>query len=105
MNRGEFCENLVAQYFIQKGLTLLAQRRKIAKVEVDLVFESKPGQVIICEVKSVSSWEGFVQTRISFKQRQRLERVVEYLNASGCEATLIFALVDHQNKIEIVGAG
>ncbi len=78
--RGLEAEFSVIQFFQKKSYHLLQQRLKTPYAEVDLLFMSPGGYLLMVEVKSVSS-EAFIQHRISRRQKVRLLRAVQFLAA------------------------
>ena len=74
--KGLRSEDLVLEYFLKRQFDLLARRKRIIGVEVDLLFK-KSACLHIVEVKSYR--EGFPM--ISSKQLLRLKRVARFLHA------------------------
>lgn len=98
--RGLESENLVIQHYASKGYRLIQQRVKTVFAEVDLIFQGKKGNLILVEVKSLSSWD-FFQHRISEKQKKRLSRALQYYQSHGHIAALHYAVVSQQGEIRV----
>lgn len=92
---------MVVEFYLREGYRLLHQRLKTPYAEIDLVFKSSSGHVILVEVKAVTA-KIFYGARLSLKQRQRLRRAFEwycYKTQSPIEFHLVF--VDQKEKIQI----
>jgi Holliday junction resolvase-like predicted endonuclease len=90
----------VARVLESQGARLIEQRYKTPFGEVDLFMVAPSGAKLIVEVKSVRSVE-FAETRVSRRQRKRLQNVVQYLAEIHSEVEFMLALVDDQNKVQI----
>lgn len=96
--RGFECEQIVIQYYQNKGYRLWQQRMKTPFAEIDLVFVTPQKHCLIVEVKSVTSTD-FIPYRISKKQKQRQARALIFLaekNNKLVEAHWAFVTKDDQ---------
>ncbi len=71
-------ERRVQIFYQQKGYVLLAQRVKTPFAEVDLLFKTPEGHALMVEVKT-ANLSAFQNHRISWKQRARLIRALQFL--------------------------
>jgi Holliday junction resolvase-like predicted endonuclease len=99
--RGAESEYLVEEHFIQKKYILVTKNIKIFSIEVDLLFLSPAGELVIVEVKSVGdevAWRNLV----SEKQKLRLKRVFDHLiSTSPRPIRAHLAAVNHSKDIHI----
>ena len=99
--RGRYCEDLVAIELRKLGYKILAQRYKIANIKVDLLVRHPRLGLGIVEVKSLSGWD-WLSTRVSQKQRLRLQRATEILvERSRGPVALMLATVDKKQAVKI----
>lgn len=78
--RGLQSENHVLKYYQQKNYTLLGQRVKTPFAEVDLLFRTPQGHLLMVEVKT-ANLSAFQSFRISQRQKARLLRALQFLAA------------------------
>lgn len=78
--RGLDSEQYVLNYYHQKGYQILAQRLKTPFAEVDLLFRSPEGHILMVEVKT-ANLQTYQVHRISWKQKARLIRALQFLAA------------------------
>lgn len=76
----EKIEEIVTEALIEHGYKLMFKNFKCGGVEIDRVFKDAEGDWVICEIKSMSDW-GFLSTRVSEFQKQRLYRARNWLQA------------------------
>jgi Holliday junction resolvase-like predicted endonuclease len=109
--KGLWCETLVSIYLNSKNWKLVSHRKKIGSVEIDLVFKTPKGQMVLLEVKSVSSsktiWGGgcfksmgaaqLLNHRWGYSQKQNFQKVLESLICKYpyTEIYGVLALVDY----------
>ena len=89
----------VIDHFRNRGCQLVFQRKKIAHVEIDLIFNDVLNQQFIAvEVKSVrGSFENF--PRVSVSQIKRLKRTFQILiEGTGKEFELLVAYVNLEKE-------
>lgn len=66
------------KHYIKKGYEFLAQRVKTPFAEVDLLFRTPEGHVLMVEVKT-ANLSDFHAVRISRRQKDRLMRALYFL--------------------------
>lgn len=71
-------EGHVIQFYQQLGFELLSQRVKTPFAEVDLLFRSPEGHVLMVEVKTANTPD-FQPYRIAARQKKRLLRALIFL--------------------------
>lgn len=94
-----YCEQLVKQKLIDASYEFCWQRYRTPFAEVDLCFRDQKGIYHLIEVKSVSSHWDVV---ISLKQKQRLQRALEFCMESLGESRMHLAMVDKKCNIIFV---
>jgi Holliday junction resolvase-like predicted endonuclease len=95
--RGLSAEDLVIKDLEKQGYQLLARRKKIFHVEMDLVFIRGRSEWLGVEVKTLSS--GFdLERRVSRAQLSRLRRVLEYVLETSPQAQLKLAFVSLETE-------
>jgi Holliday junction resolvase-like predicted endonuclease len=99
-DRGLFSEYLVYKYFKNRDFTLLGHRYQTPFAEVDLIFKKAQTPAVLIEVKSTSS-PAFFNHLIQFRQKAKLLRAREYLEAYLEEVVIVLATVRHDASIEI----
>lgn len=77
--RGLDSEKIVLNFYQKKGYELLGQRVKTPFAEVDLIFQTPQGHALMVEVKT-SNLSEFQNYRISYKQKNRLLRALQFLS-------------------------
>ncbi len=77
--RGLKAEEIVIDYYQSRNFLLLKQRMKTPFAEVDLLFRAPQGHLLMVEVKSVNL-SSFYLTRVSKRQKNRLEKAVIFLS-------------------------
>lgn len=77
--RGLDSEKIVQNFYQKKGYELLGQRVKTPFAEVDLIFQTPQGHALMVEVKT-SNLSEFQNYRISYKQKNRLLRALQFLS-------------------------
>lgn len=73
--KGLWCETLVALYLQSLGWTLVAHRKKISGIEIDLIFKTKKKQFVFFEIKSKGS-HFMSEWRWSYAQKNKFEYVL-----------------------------
>lgn len=92
-------EWICSQYFLKLNYRLLKHRMKTPFAELDLIFESPKGEILIIEVKSIQSQE-FIQGRLTEKQKKRLGRAMQYLQTQTRRPILFWlVMVTHQKEV------
>lgn len=95
-------EKIVIAYYLNKKFRLLEQRVKTPFAEVDLLFRSADGNLLMVEVKSAND-PCFYSARISKRQMQRLARAVSFLATHfNCLVEYHWAFVDQNQKITVI---
>jgi putative endonuclease len=77
--RGLKAEAAAINHYQKQNYQLIHQRLQTPFAEVDLFFKTPEGHFLLVEVKSVNL-SSFYNTRISKKQKSRLERAVLFLS-------------------------
>ncbi len=100
--RGLESEYRVKKFYEAKGFKLLKHRLRTPFAEVDLLFQSPQGQVLMVEVKSANT-EDFYLFRVPIKQKKRLERAVLYMSEElGCFIEIHWAFVKNSGEVVVV---
>lgn len=100
--RGLDSEKKVQEYYQARGFKLLKHRLKTPFAEVDLLLQSKNGDVVLVEVKSANV-EDFQIFRITPKQKKRLERALIFLSEYlDCPVGLNWAFVNKFGEVTVV---
>ncbi|HRO66795.1 MAG TPA: YraN family protein [Pseudobdellovibrionaceae bacterium] len=96
--KGLLSEEKVRLHLEGRGCRLIRSRFKTPYAEIDLLMRSGRGLLMV-EVKSLST-RGFLETRLSRRQKERLHRAREWL-AQGArdDVSLILAVVEESGKI------
>jgi Holliday junction resolvase-like predicted endonuclease len=100
MQRGIEAENLVRDYYLKRGYKMLHQRFRSKLAEIDLLFLDSEGRIVIVEVKSWTK-EEFLNYRLSYKQKNRIQRVIESMSEMYGEVYAHLAIVSQRNEISI----
>ena len=99
--RGMKSEVCVKKFFEAKGFELIHQRFKTPFAEIDLIFKSSSGNLLIVEVKSLSN-QNFLEFRISESQKTRLRRAIIHLtDLMNCKVSLNWAFVSANGEVLI----
>ena len=96
---GLYCEYLVYQNFLKKGLKFLGHQIKTPMAEIDLLFCVKTSAIAI-EVKS-NSHSAFLNTRVRHRQRTKLRAARLFLERDYSEVQMLLAVVSHDASIEL----
>lgn len=100
--RGLESEKVVIQYYLNKNFQLLKQRVKTPFAEVDLLFRSPRGHLLMVEVKSAND-SSFYSARISKRQMQRLNRAACFLaDRFDCLVEYHWAFVDQNYSVTVI---
>ncbi|WP_172795333.1 YraN family protein [Bdellovibrio bacteriovorus] len=100
--RGLDSEKLVQKFYEKKGYTLLAQRVITPFAEVDLIFQTPEGHALMVEVKTTNIAD-FQPHRISWKQKARLVRALQYLTSKLENLVEVhWAFVTKEGKVTII---
>ncbi|MGI9549143.1 MAG: YraN family protein [Bdellovibrionales bacterium] len=98
LSKGQQYEQLVAQFFIEKGWSLMCKNKKFFGVETDLIIKKNQIYLLI-EVKSLRR-EFLLEKIISPKQKKRLKKVYSMLaNEFEGHWYLLLATVNNKQKI------
>ena len=76
--RGLECEAKVIRHYQRKGYHLLRQRLKTPYAEIDLIFRTPEGNLLMVEVKSART-EVFIAYRLSKRQKLRQHQALIFL--------------------------
>ncbi|HWU44027.1 MAG TPA: YraN family protein [Bdellovibrio sp.] len=99
--RGLQAESLVLSHYQNKNYRLLHQRVKTPFAEIDLLFRTPSGNLLVVEVKA-ANLSSFYGTRVSWKQKNRLLRAANFLNAqTQCLVEIHWAFVNDRRQITI----
>lgn len=82
----------------KKSCTILGHRVRTPFAEVDILFLSSKGQIVLLEVKSLSKW-AWIETRLTQKQLNRIKRAAFYLEAQFGQSVQICAAFVIDQKI------
>lgn len=100
--RGLESEKAVTEYYLKKKYQLLKQRVKTPFAEVDLLFRSPQGHLLMVEVKSANQ-SCFYSARVSKRQSLRLARAASFLAARfSCLVEYHWAFVDQNFSVTII---
>jgi putative endonuclease len=92
----------VREYYEKKQYQFLSHRLKTPYGEVDLLFWTSRGHLLMVEVKS-SSHHDFQSYRIGWKQKKRLERALIFLSEKfETPVEIHWAFVDSRGEVFIV---
>lgn len=91
-------ERKVREDLKKRNCDLLGERIKTPFAEVDILFRSSRGQVVLLEVKSLSRWD-WLESRLSHNQQARLKRAASYFEIKMKESVQICVAFVIQNKI------
>lgn len=101
LQSGLAMENTVAEALASRGWLLVKQRWRTPFAEVDL-FVRKDGEDALVEVKTVSKGEFPREFRLSWRQRDRLERARDYVEmTTGRLTRLMLAWVTIEGQISL----
>ena len=98
--QGLRCEQIALDHYLSKYYQLVGQRVKTPFAEVDLVLKSPQDEIVLVEVKSLSSFD-FLAERISKTQKQRLIRAHRYFLTKHDRVRLELAVVSHEGELLI----
>lgn len=98
--KGFECEQLVLTHYLEKSYELIEQRFKTPFAEIDLVLRSPEQEIVLVEVKSLSSFD-FLNERVSKSQKQRLLRAFRYFLGEHDRVRLELAVVSHAGELLI----
>ncbi len=76
----------------------MGHRVRTPFAEVDILFLSSKGQIVLLEVKSLSKW-AWIETRLTQKQLNRIKRAAFYLEAQFGQSVQICAAFVIDQKI------
>ncbi|HEX7675807.1 MAG TPA: YraN family protein [Bdellovibrio sp.] len=100
--RGLESEKIVIDFYLKKNFVLLKQRIKTPFAEVDLLFKSPHGHLLMVEVKS-ANLSSFYFSRISKRQKDRLVRATTFLASHfNCLVEMHWAYVDQNHKVTVL---
>jgi putative endonuclease len=100
--RGLVSEDRVRAYYQKKSYTLIEQRVKTPYAELDLLFRTPEGHLLIVEVKT-ANLSSFYNYKVTPRQKIRLLRAVQFLAERF--ATLVeihWAFVTKKGEITII---
>jgi putative endonuclease len=100
--RGLVSEDRVRAYYQKKSYTLIEQRVKTPYAELDLLFRTPEGHLLIVEVKT-ANLSSFYNYKVTPRQKIRLLRAVQFLAERF--ATLVeihWAFVTKEGEITII---
>ncbi|MFS4460025.1 YraN family protein [Bdellovibrio sp. HCB2-146] len=89
-------------YYQKKTYQLIEQRVKTPFAEIDLLFRTPEGHLLLVEVKTANS-VAFYNYRVTAGQKERLFRAVQFLAARfECLVELHWAFVSIEGEITII---
>lgn len=97
-NIGFESESKVVDDLKAKKCRILGQRIRTPFAEVDILFRSAQGQIVLLEVKSLTRW-AWLETRLTRKQTERLKRAALYFSHKMNEPIQLCAAFVKQDKI------
>ncbi len=95
---GLHTELQVIQNLIQKKATIIYHRAQTPFAEIDILFRSAKGRLVLLEVKTLSNWI-WIETRLTKKQTVRLKKAALYFENKMKESVQICVAFVIQNKI------
>lgn len=98
--RGLRCEELVLKYYQKNNYTLVHRRWKTAFAEVDLLLLNPENRYVMVEVKSLHSTD-FLPHRLSWKQKARLQKVIESFSSKNLSICFHLAVVNKVDQVLI----
>ena len=97
--KGIASEDKAWKYFQSKNYQLIACRKSVAGVEVDLILK-KDDVYYMVEVKTDNRWR--MESPLPFKQLQRLKKAAEFFShAFQCSTRLVMAVVKLSGSVEV----
>lgn len=100
--RGLDSEDVVRKFYERQGYELLAQRLRTPFAEIDLLFKTEVGHVLMVEVKT-SNISDFQPHRISKKQKERQKRALLYLTSQlECLVEVHWAFVTKAGDVSVI---
>jgi Holliday junction resolvase-like predicted endonuclease len=102
--RARRSEKRVAEYFLKQKHLLLFHNKKIAGVEIDLVFWDRSGNIIFVEVKSLSR-RGLMPYRLTKAQTDRLYKAKTFFESIyqfSVEVRLVMVNTAQEELIDLV---
>ena len=100
--RGLEAERAILEYYEKRNYLCLAKRLKTPFSEIDLLFWTPDGDLLMVEVKSSNSLS-FRSQRITWKQKRRLQNSMTFLNARfDCLVLIHWAFVTQSGRIDVV---
>lgn len=73
IRKSRHVEAWVEELFVQMNFRLLSANQRLAGVEIDRVFENPDGDLVLCEIKTMSDWN-YIMSRVHERQKRRLRR-------------------------------
>lgn len=98
--RGLYCEELVLKHYQKNNYKLVKRRWKTLYAEVDLLLLNSQNQFVMVEVKSLHSFD-FLPHRLSWKQKNRLQRAIESFAGKNQLVYFQLAVVDKQDQVQV----
>lgn len=101
VRKSRHIEVWVEEQMIRMGYQLVSANRRVAGVEVDRIFKNSEGDLVLCEIKTMSDW-GYLLNRVHEKQKRRLRRA-QALLASGLRGSgvLLYFCYFHIESCEL----
>ena len=97
--KGLASEEKALKYFQRKNYQLIACRKSVAGVEVDLILK-KDDVYYMVEVKTDNLWR--MESPLPFKQLQRLKKAAEVFSSTlQCSTRLVMAVVKLSGPVEV----
>lgn len=94
--RGLESEKIIQTYYAKLGYSVYKERFRTPYAEIDIIFRHPQKYSVLVEVKTVGSFD-FLEHRLGFKQKQRLQRAQLYLSdlwGESLELHLAFVSLD-----------
>ena len=95
---GYEAEQFVLLDHSKRNCSIISERLCTPFAEVDILFRSAKGQVVLLEVKTLSKW-AWIETRLGSKQISRLKRASQFVEGRLGESVQICAAFVMKDKI------
>jgi putative endonuclease len=98
--RAWYCEERALHFYLERHYTLLKRHWKSPFAEVDLVLRSPTQEILLVEVKSVTSFD-YLHVRLTSFQKQRLRRCLQFCLEKHPRTRLELAVVSRHGEVMI----
>ena len=96
--RGLEAEQFVLEDLNKRNCAIIGERLRTPFAEVDILFRSAKGKVVLLEVKTLSKWV-WLETRITKSQKTRLKRAASFIENKLGESVQVCAAFVINKKI------